>query len=188
MLWLPVFLWKNVGALSRSSLWGMEARRLEANSLKRSCWCWRHSPNWLICCSRHCALCWASLFICFFNSMMPSLVDIVCDWRFFNFAYMANCEAIGGVVVSSSFRSSFLLSLSANQLRKLGSGNGCTCGGGGGVNCWGGRGVNLQGVGGIAKPEGRVSLDGMGSGSISSISDMSEFVSPSICSLGNSIW
>src|SRR6266540_3201979 len=97
---------------------------------------------------------------------------------------MSNCFAIRGALVSSSFKSSFFLLLSASQLRKLGSGNGCVCTGGG-VNCRGGRGVNLRGGGGIAKPEGRVSLGGDSS---SSISDTSEFVSPSICSPGNSIW
>ena len=56
--------------------------------------------------------------------------------------------------------SSFLLSLFVSQLQKLGSGNCCAHGGSGGVNCRGGMGVNLQGGGGIAKPEGRVSLGG----------------------------
>src|SRR6266511_3178389 len=98
---------------------------------------------------------------------------------------MSNCEAIRGALVSSSFKSSFFLLLSASQLRNLGSGNGCVCTGGG-VNCRGGRGVNFRG-GGIAKPEGRVSLGGTMNESSSSISDTSEFVSPSICSPGNSI-
>src|SRR6266498_4771085 len=99
---------------------------------------------------------------------------------------MSNCKAIEGAFVSSLSKSSFFFLSSASQLRNLGSGNGCICMGGG-VNCQGGRGVNLRGGGGIAKPEGQVSLNGMGSGSISSISDTSEFVSPSICSPGNSI-
>src|SRR6266545_2678630 len=99
---------------------------------------------------------------------------------------MFNCEAIEGVVVLSSSKSSFFFLSSVSQLQKLGSGNGCICMGGG-VNCQGGRGVNLRGGGGITKPEGQVSLGGMGSGSISSILDTSEFVSPSIRSPGNSI-
>src|SRR6266545_5176012 len=99
---------------------------------------------------------------------------------------MFNCFAIEGALVSSSSKSSFFFLLSASQLRKLGLGNGCVCMGGG-VNCRGGRGVNLRGGGGIAKPEGQLSLGGTGSGLISSISDMSEFISPLICSLGNSI-
>ena len=99
---------------------------------------------------------------------------------------MFNCKAIEGALVSSSSKSSFFFLSSASQLRNLSSGNGCVCTGGG-VNCRGGRGVNLRGGGGIAKPEGRVSLGGMGSDSSSSILDTSEFVSPSICSPGNSI-
>src|SRR6266511_10525 len=99
---------------------------------------------------------------------------------------MFNCEAIEGALASSSFKSSFFFLSSVSQLRNLGSGNGCVCTGRG-VNCRGGRGVNLRGGGGIVKPEGRVSLGGTGSGSISSISDTPEFVSPSICSPGNSI-
>src|SRR6266498_2223941 len=99
---------------------------------------------------------------------------------------MFSCEATEGALVSSSFKSSFFFLSSASQLQNLSSGNGCVCTGGG-VNCRGGRGVNLRGGGGIAKPEGRVSLGGMGSDSSSSISDMSKFVSPSICSLGHSI-
>ena len=99
---------------------------------------------------------------------------------------MFSCFATEGALVSSSSKSSFFFLSSASQLRNLSSGNGCVCMGGG-VNCQGGRGVNLRGGGGIAKPEGRVSLGRTGSGSISSISDMSEFVSPSICSPGNSI-
>src|SRR6266542_1641849 len=98
---------------------------------------------------------------------------------------MSNCDAIRGALVSSSFKSSFFL-LSASQSRKRGSGNGCVWTGGG-VNCRGGRGVNFRGGGGIAKPEGRVSLGGTRNESCSSISDTSEFVSPSICSPGNSI-
>src|SRR6266542_5359114 len=99
---------------------------------------------------------------------------------------MFNCEAIEGALVSSSSKSSFFLLSSASQLRNLSLGNGCVCMGGG-VNCRGGRGVNLRGGGGIAKPEGRVSLGGTENGLISSISDTSKFISPSICSLGNSI-
>src|SRR6266545_1205358 len=99
---------------------------------------------------------------------------------------MFNCFAIEGALVSSSSKSSFFFLSSASQLRNLDSGNGCVCMGRG-VNCQGGGGVNLRGGGGITKPEGRVSLGGMGSGSISSILDTSEFVSPSICSPGNSI-
>src|SRR6266545_3926387 len=97
---------------------------------------------------------------------------------------MFSCEATEGALVLSSFKSSFFFLSSVSQLRNLSSGNGCT---GGGVNCQGGRGVNLRGGGGIAKPEGRVSLGGTGSDSSSSISDTSEFISPSICSLGISI-
>src|SRR6266542_1886418 len=99
---------------------------------------------------------------------------------------MFNCFAIEGSLVSSSSKSSFFFLSSASQLRNLSSGNGCVCTGGG-VNCRGGRGVNLRDGGGIAKPEGQVSLGRTGSDSSSSISDTSEFVSPSICSLGNSI-
>src|SRR6266545_3110445 len=99
---------------------------------------------------------------------------------------MSNCFAIRGALVSSSFKSSFFLLLSVSQVLNRGSGNGCICTGGG-VNCRGGRGVNFRGGGGIAKPEGRVSLGGTGNASSSSISDTSEFVSPSICSLGISI-
>src|SRR6266508_4012488 len=98
---------------------------------------------------------------------------------------MSNCFAIRGALVSSSFKSSFLL-LSVSQVLNRGSGNGCVCTGGG-VNCRGGRGVNFRGGGGIAKPEDRVSLGGTRNESCSSISDTSEFVSPSICSPGNSI-
>src|SRR6266540_7474212 len=99
---------------------------------------------------------------------------------------MFNCKAIEGALVSSLSKSSFFFLSSASQPRNLSSENGCVCMGGG-VNCQGGRGVNLRGGGGIAKPEGRVSLGGMGSDSSSSISDTSKFVSPSICSPGNSI-
>src|SRR6266540_5442453 len=99
---------------------------------------------------------------------------------------MFSCEATEGALVLSSFKSSFFFLSLASQLQNLSSGNGCICTGRG-VNCRGGRGVNLRGGGGIVKPEGRVSLGGTGSGSISSISDTSGFVSSSICSLGNSI-
>src|SRR6266511_2515858 len=95
---------------------------------------------------------------------------------------MFSCEATEGALVSSSFKSSFFFLSSASQLQNLSSGNGCM---GRGVNCQEGRGVNFRGGGSIAKPEGRVSLGGTGSDSSSSILDMSEFVSPSICSPGN---
>src|SRR6266540_6871072 len=99
---------------------------------------------------------------------------------------MFSCEATEGALVSSSSKSSFFFLSSVSQLRNLSSGNGCVCMGGG-VNCRGGRGVNFRGGGGIAKPEGRVFLGGTRNESSSSISDTSEFVSPSICSPGNSI-